>query len=186
MAIRVYIVGHVPAGTSGRNTSSQLADTLNTTGLYAVVRHPLYLGNFFCWLGISLFPHVWWISVITILAFCLYYERIMFAEEAFLREKYGSVYEDWANKTPAFFPYLANWTPPCMPFSWRTVLRREYSGFYAIVVAFTLLEVVGDLVVHQAFHLDLVWIIFFTGGTVLYLGLRTVKKRTKLLHVEGR
>ena len=33
LAIRAHVVGHVPAGTSGRNTAKQVADTLNTTGL---------------------------------------------------------------------------------------------------------------------------------------------------------
>ncbi|MBW6498500.1 MAG: DUF1295 domain-containing protein [Bacteroidales bacterium] len=51
--IRIYIVGHTPKNTSGRNTSGQLADELNTTGVYSVVRHPLYLGNFFMWLGMA-------------------------------------------------------------------------------------------------------------------------------------
>ena len=45
--IRVYTVGHTPVNTSGRNVDSQVADTLNTTGSYSLVRHPLYLGNFF-------------------------------------------------------------------------------------------------------------------------------------------
>src|SRR5688500_12554162 len=44
--IRAKTVGHVPGGTSGRNTASQRAHHLNTTGLYSIVRNPLYLGNF--------------------------------------------------------------------------------------------------------------------------------------------
>jgi protein-S-isoprenylcysteine O-methyltransferase Ste14 len=51
LAIRCYTVGHTPANTSGRNTEGQLADTLNTSGIDSTVRHPLYLGNFFMWLG---------------------------------------------------------------------------------------------------------------------------------------
>ena len=32
--------------TSGRNTHDQVADSLNTSGIYSIVRHPLYVGNF--------------------------------------------------------------------------------------------------------------------------------------------
>lgn len=32
-ALRVVTVGHVPAGTSGRNTRAQKADALNRTGM---------------------------------------------------------------------------------------------------------------------------------------------------------
>ena len=62
--IRVYTVGHTPVNTSGRNAKYQIADSLNTTGIYSVVRHPLYLGNFFMWLGPIMFTgHFWFIMV---------------------------------------------------------------------------------------------------------------------------
>lgn len=32
LAVRIYTVGHTPAGTSGRNTSQQVASKLNTSG----------------------------------------------------------------------------------------------------------------------------------------------------------
>ncbi len=51
LALRVIVVGHAPYGTSGRNTREQVADTLNTTGMYSIVRHPLYLANYLIILG---------------------------------------------------------------------------------------------------------------------------------------
>ena len=51
--IRFYTIGTTPRGTSGRNTRKQVALELNTTGVYSLLRHPLYLGNFLIWLGIS-------------------------------------------------------------------------------------------------------------------------------------
>lgn len=46
LIIRICTVGFTPANTSGRNTAEgQVADTVNTTGIYSIVRHPLYLGN---------------------------------------------------------------------------------------------------------------------------------------------
>ena len=49
--IRIYTVGHTPEGTSGRNTDNQVANELNSTGIYSTLRHPLYFGNFFMWMG---------------------------------------------------------------------------------------------------------------------------------------
>ena len=72
--------------TSGRNTSEgQVADTINQTGMYSMVRHPLYVGNFIMWLGIALFTASIWFVLLFIAVYWLYYERIMYAEEQFMR-----------------------------------------------------------------------------------------------------
>ena len=91
LLIRCYTIGYTPKGTSGRNTKSQKADSLNTTGIYSITRNPLYLGNFFMMLGVTMFLRVWWVSVIYALAFWLYYERIILAEESFLKNNWPSV-----------------------------------------------------------------------------------------------
>ena len=79
LAIRAFTIGHTPKNTSGRNIKSQKAEVVNTSGIYSIVRHPLYLGNFVIWLGLALFTESLFFIVIFILAFWLYYERIMFA-----------------------------------------------------------------------------------------------------------
>ena len=87
--VRCHTIAHVPKRTSGRNTKSQKADSLNHTGMYSLMRNPLYFGNFFMFLGVTLFVRLQWVSVIYGLVFWLYYERIILAEEAFLKEIHG-------------------------------------------------------------------------------------------------
>lgn len=187
LTIRALTVGYAPKRTSGRNTTKgQVANVLNTTGMYSIVRHPLYLGNFMIWLGISLFVRLWWFSLVSILIFWLYYERIMFAEEEFLRKQFGDVYFDWAKKTPAFFPTFKNWQRPQLPFSFRAVLKREYLDFFGVIAAFSLLEFVGDAVVEGRLTLDWLWLIIFIVGLIMFLTLRTLRKKTRILHVDGR
>jgi protein-S-isoprenylcysteine O-methyltransferase Ste14 len=185
LLVRVLTVGYAPADTSGRNTREQKATALNTTGLYSIVRHPLYLGNFLIWLGVSLFPHLWWFALIAILAFWIYYERIMFAEEEFLRTKFGAAFEEWAAQTPAFFPDLRGWRSPILAFSWKTALAREYSTLFATIVTFFFLEVAGDFFAGKMPHVDLGWLLLLAVGCVVYILLRWMKKR-KLLWVDGR
>lgn len=84
LAVRAFTVGYTPANTSGRNVAEQVADQLNTTGLYSVVRNPLYVGNFLMWLGIAMLTMNLWFIISFILLFWVYYERIIFAEEQFL------------------------------------------------------------------------------------------------------
>jgi len=186
LAVRGYAVGHAPAGTSGRNTRSQAADVLNTTGLYSIVRHPLYVGNFIMMLGISMFPHMWWFTVIYVLSFWLYYERIMSAEERFLREKFGDQFEAWAEKTPPFIPNPNLWKPPDLPFSMRNVLRREYNGFFAMVLTFFILEARSDLAAEGRVQFELGWVVLLGFSFLIWIVLRTLKRRTGILNVEGR
>jgi len=187
LAVRVATVGHVPKGTSGRNTQEgQVAAVLNTTGMYSVLRHPLYLGNFLMWMGVSMFPRIWWLSALGALAFWLYYERIMFAEEEFLRRKFGEAYLRWADSTPAFFPRLRGWKQPELPFSVRSVLRREYPGLLAMVACFWGLDAFEHLAVDRRGYLDPFWTVAFAAALAVFLVLRLLKHKTALLTVEGR
>jgi protein-S-isoprenylcysteine O-methyltransferase Ste14 len=186
LGLRVATVGFVPHDTSGRNTGGQLAASLNTSGLYSVVRHPLYLGNYLMWLGVALFTRSWWAPVIVSLVFWLYYERIMFAEEEFLRRKFGPLYTSWAAITPAFLPRLTRWRRPAVRFCLLTVLRREHSTVLALVASLTALEVASDYAYTGRLIMDPVWGTALTVTLVLCLAVRAVKHRTRLLHVKGR
>jgi protein-S-isoprenylcysteine O-methyltransferase Ste14 len=77
LAVRILTVGYVPRRTSGRNTKAQVANTLNTTGMYSLMRHPLYLGNYLAVLGLAMFFHTWWMALIITCIYVLYYERII-------------------------------------------------------------------------------------------------------------
>jgi len=186
LAVRVLTVGRAPMGTSGRNTREQVADTLNRTGMYSVVRHPLYLGNYLIMMGFALWPHIWWLAVLTTCFYALYYERIMLAEEAFLRQRFGDTFEKWSAQTPAFIPRLHGWKPSPVPFCWRTVAQREYNAFFLILSAFFLMDFIGDSIAERRLHLDWVWFGVFIAGFLIFAVLRSLKKRTRLLQVEGR
>jgi protein-S-isoprenylcysteine O-methyltransferase Ste14 len=186
LSIRILTVGYTPGGTSDRNTREPRAAVLNMTGMYSIVRHPLYLGNYFMWLGVAMLPRTWWVPSVATLTFWLYYERIMFAEEEFLRRKFGGDFVAWARRTPAFVPAFRNWRPPGMPFSVRTVLKREYSGLFGLVVAVCIFEVAEDLVLTGKFGVDLFWATVLGCTTLAYCILCFVKKKTRLLAIEGR
>ena len=191
LGVRIATVGFVPAGTSGRNTSSQRAERLNTTGLYSVVRNPLYLGNAITLLGFVLLIKVWWLAVIAIPCVMFYYERIVFAVEAFLQAKFGAGYEAWAARTPAFLPKVRSWRRPDLPFSLRSVLRREYHGFFLIVVVLASIEAAADIIsdgeslAHWLID-DLEWSVPLLVATLIYTAIRTIRKKTTWLVVPGR
>lgn len=189
--IRVLTVGFTPKGTSGRNTKEgQVAESLNTSGIYSIVRHPLYLGNFFMWLGIVMYVGNWWFTALCCMLFWVYYERIMFAEEAFLRKKFGYAYAEWSKNTPAFFPKLTRFKSAGVEFSIRNVLKREYNGFFAVFLSFALLNALKNYLFYTTFApevlLDPVWRIALPVAFVVFIVLRTLKKYTGVLNAKGR
>ena len=186
LLVRAYVVGHAPSGTSGRNTRSQIGEQLNTTGAYSIVRHPLYLGNFFIWLGVALVPGSWWLVFSLTAVFWIYYERIMYAEEEFLRDEFKKSYLRWARRTPAFYPNPRLFRKPSLPFSVKTVLRREPSSWFGVMASFTLLELMGNWSAERRPTLDQPWTLVAAGGSLGYLVLRSLKRHTRWLNVEGR
>ena len=141
LLIRALTVGRTPEKTSGRNIKKQVANQINTSGLYSVVRHPLYVGNFLMWLGPALFLRSLWFTLGFCLLYWLYYERIMFAEEQFLRKKFGEQYDLWSKNVRPFLPSFRNYKKPDLSFSIRNVLKREYHGLATMIIIFTFLDV---------------------------------------------
>jgi protein-S-isoprenylcysteine O-methyltransferase Ste14 len=185
--IRILTVGFTPRNTSGRNTiNGQIADELNVTGIYSLIRHPLYLGNFFMWLGPVLFLRSAVAVIVFILLYWLYYERIMFAEEQFLRRKFGDIYDKWSEKVSSFIPLKFHFVTPGLPFSVKNVLKREYNSFVNIFVIFTLLDVFRNYFLSERIYLTSMWIYLFVIAGVIWLALRTIEKQTHWLDVEGR
>lgn len=192
LALRGIVIGYSPENTSGRNTKKQVADSINKTGIYSLIRHPLYLGNFFLHGGIALIPRS---SILLILFFFLhwfYYERIMFTEEQYLRNKFGQKYISWAAHTPALIPNFQNFKKPETSFSFKTVIRKEYSSFLGILIIFVLLDILISYCIngfnfengHNLFSDFQKSIFLFSIGT--YIALRIIVKKTSWLKLDGR
>jgi protein-S-isoprenylcysteine O-methyltransferase Ste14 len=186
LAIRAYTVGHVPAGTSGRNTRGQVANSLNTTGIYSVVRNPLYLGNAISYVGAVLYPQTVFLGVAMVLILVIYFERIIATEERFLVKTFGPAYTNWASKTPAFIPNFRKWQPPALPFKWRIVMRREHPTWLGAISLIYLLELGSTYVegepLLQAYALHAL----FALAVIAQLTIVWLKKNTQFFVVEGR
>ena len=179
--IRIITIGKAQKGTSGRNVNGQVADALNTIGIYSTVRHPLYLGNFFMWMGIVLFTANFWLIITIALMFWIDYERIMFAEESFLRKKFSTKYTNWAVNTPAFIPSFKNYKKNNAEFNFKDVIRREFYGFTAVAVSFAYLDFIRNYFNLNKFMINDIWLYFLTFSIVLFIVLRFLKKNTKIL-----
>lgn len=180
--IRIFTVGRRFMQSSGRNRSHQVADQLNTTGMYSIVRHPLYLGNAFIWFGLVCLVENLWFVFLFVLIYWVYYERIMFAEEQFLQRKFGVKFEIWSAKVPAFFPSFRNFIPSSKTFSWRIVFKNEYPGWISTLSTILFLMILKrSIMAHQirfSIH-DLYFLIFIITIGLTFKG---IKKYTNLFN----
>ncbi|MBL8849058.1 MAG: hypothetical protein JNG89_05215 [Planctomycetaceae bacterium] len=137
---RCCVVGFIPPGSSGRNMRHQKASALNTRGLYSLVRHPLYVGNFLVVIGWCMSSANGGLILVVTLVYILYYERIALREEAFLHGRFGGDFLRWAECTPACLPNSLRWARPDRGFDWAMVVRREYQTVCLVVAGFVLVH----------------------------------------------
>ena len=184
--IRFYTIATTPKNTSGRNTNKQIAETLNTTGIYSIIRHPLYLGNYLIWLGISIYTFNLYFLIFMSLFFWLFYKRIMFAEECFLESKFGEEYLLWSKNVNSFFPKKLNFIKSNIHFSVKSILRREYSSVLSALIGYLFIDIIRNYFVSSTIYLSPK--LFVIGSILLFiiLILRSLKHYTNFLNEHDR
>jgi protein-S-isoprenylcysteine O-methyltransferase Ste14 len=184
LGIRVAAIGTAPAGTSERSTTDPRASMLRTTGLYSIVRHPLYLGNTVTALGLACFTGAWYLPVIVLLAAILYHERICAREEVFLEGKFGSQFREWAERVPAAVPRFAGYLRSATPFRWRRVLGREFHGLMVIGTAVFVLDLARAAAATGRLAYDPIWTAFFACTASVFVVCSVLKKTTRVFRLD--
>lgn len=105
IALIVLIISGLLAG-FGLNTvfgKTREEPQVITTGVFSIVRHPVYLGLILLYLGFILLS----LSLLSVLVWILiivFYYMISRYEEKLLTQRFGSVYEEYKKKVPMLFP----------------------------------------------------------------------------------
>ena len=115
VALRVWARGHFTR--DGR---------LYTSGPYARIRHPLYVGSFLAASGVALILGYWvaWASVAAY--FALFFGSAVLREERRLRERFGAEWEAYASVVPRFVPRPGRRaTAPRKRWQWRAFTNTQ-------------------------------------------------------------
>ncbi|MFQ6608633.1 MAG: methyltransferase family protein [Fidelibacterota bacterium] len=121
------------------------ASSLCTSGPFAYVRNPLYLGNVIIYSGMVLIAggeHVWLFLPVTLAFFSIQYGLIISLEEETLLRKFGEDYQEYRLSVPRLFPRLSPWmggsntTPVTLSQTVRTEKRtlQVIGGFLSLLV----------------------------------------------------
>jgi protein-S-isoprenylcysteine O-methyltransferase Ste14 len=95
--IRLWASGHV-------KKNKHLA----TDGPYALVRHPLYVGNILMLSGFAVAAELWWTVPLVIALLVFYYPPAIQYEDRKLSRIFGDDWRVWSEKTKALLP---SWPP---------------------------------------------------------------------------
>ena len=79
-------------------------DKLTTSGPYAFVRNPLYVGTGLILLGFAVMLKIFWVGIIFFIMLAAVYARTIRNEEKMLTDKFGAAYLDYHARVPAMWP----------------------------------------------------------------------------------
>lgn len=185
LAVRVAAIGTAAEGTSERSTVNPRASRLRTTGLYSLVRHPLYVGNTITAIGLAAFTTRWYLPVIVLAVGLLYHERIAAREEAFLEARFGDEFRSWAAEVPAMWPGGAGYRRSDVPFGWRRPLGSEFHGLMTIASVVFVLDLFRAWLATGRLVFDPVWTRFFVVSAAIFAACTALKKTTGVFRARG-
>jgi protein-S-isoprenylcysteine O-methyltransferase Ste14 len=177
VGLRGWIVATAAPGTSGRNTRHQKARSLNTTGPYSLVRHPLYVANIVIVVALALFTHTWLAPPVVAVVAIGYYACIARHEDAYLRGRFGEEFVGWAARVSAWVPRFSAYRRPSRRFDWTVVVRREFYALAVVLVAPFGLDAIEESYDVGRLVLDPLWTAVAGLGAVLFVVFRWLKKR---------
>src|SRR5262245_17603050 len=173
----------------GRNRQVY-AEKLVQGGIFAHCRNPLYLGNFIIILGVGIASNSVLFVSVTVPFFVFCYWAIIAAEENYLRNKFGSEFDDYCARVNRIMPNFAGigQTLSGMTFNWRRLVSVEYGSTYIwvggiILVTLKNLWLSGEYLTNHA----LVWSLWtlLAAATCGY-GLARFLKKSRLLEAAKR
>lgn len=132
---RLFVIGFAYIKRGGKE-GRVYADNLVTEGIYAHVRNPMYIGNFFIIVGISLIYGSPWVYIFVIPFFSYVYLSIVVAEENYLLKHFGPSYEAYCKQVNRFIPNFSGLkdTLKQLSYDWMKALRKDYGTFLGVLV----------------------------------------------------
>jgi len=131
-ATRITAASYAKPFTSGRENYLK-AESLNTSGVYSIVRNPLYVGNFLVYNGV-LVAYASPAALAFFNAFFIVnYYFIILAEENYLEDQFGDAYRDYRQTVPKVIPRSTGYRKNDFPCNLaRAVSKEKNTTFYWI------------------------------------------------------
>ncbi|MEN8154199.1 MAG: isoprenylcysteine carboxylmethyltransferase family protein [Acidobacteriota bacterium] len=174
--IRILSVGFSFTGTSGRENYLR-ADKLNTSGIYSVVRNPLYIGNIFIYSGLLIvFSNIYALLFFVILLIVQYY-FIILSEQEYLKVKYGESYKKYCSEVRSIIPGFRNRRRAENKFNLKKVLFKENDSVFNSLFLLGLVLIFKYKIFYSVVKNTKLWILYFSILIMLYILIKIIKRR---------
>jgi len=174
--IRVVSVGFSFSGTSGRENFLR-ADSLNISGIYSIVRNPLYIGNLLIYSGLLIvYSNLYALIFFDILLIVQYY-FIIKSEGSYLISTYGEEYLDYRKKVNSIIPGFKNYKKPENRFDSMKVIFKENDSVFNAIVIFGLIIMYKGYILTGKILYGKPFSIYFGVLIISYILIKLLKKR---------
>jgi protein-S-isoprenylcysteine O-methyltransferase Ste14 len=183
-AVRLITIGFEYIHRGGKD-GKVYAGRLVCGGVYGITRNPMYVGNALIAIGMTMHFGSPLGYLILIPLFLFVYQAIVAAEEAYLRDKFGSEYADYEKSVNRYLPSLSRVRESFtgMRFDWRKSIKKDLGTVVGLTIGLILLPVWRVYFLHgleatQAAAIRALWLTL--GIAALYLFLLKLKKADRL------
>ena len=120
--IRLWAAGHL-----------EKSREVTVSGPYQFMRHPLYVGSSIMALGVAVGSQSWWVAMLVTAYMGLTLTAAIRSEEAFLRQRFGTAYDDYAESRGPRVERRFSWER-----AWRNKEYRALAGLAIFLGLLTL------------------------------------------------
>jgi len=168
----------------GGKDNKVYAEDLVTTGIFAHCRNPLYVGNILMIAGVGILSNSLLYVVIMIPFFLFIYQAIVLAEENFLRNKFGELFNNYCSRVNRWFPHLKGIgkTFGSMHFNWKRYVAKEHTTTFIWLCGIVLLLLLyyPELTKYDVHLRYTLLIIILSFLLLVYILIRVLKKSGRL------
>ena len=157
-------IGYIIVGLLIRLWSNGYAiknDKLTTSGPYAFVRNPLYLGTFLIAIGFAIVLKTGWVGVAFIAALAFIYHKTINDEQVMLTAKFGDAYRKYISKVPAMVPSLIPYPEgEKWPFNLQRLIdSKEHKPVFWVIVLLIIFHLKSRLLLEHKAMTTKSWIL---------------------------
>lgn len=162
------------------------AEDLVTEGFYRLCRNPMYVGNLLIVAGLSVATNSLTCLLVVIALYLFVYIAIVAAEEAYLRGKFGTAYDQYAADVPRWLPRLSALGEALRDgsFHWKRVLVKEFHtpfGWMTVLMIMSFWHLASQHSMMARHGTVRMLIIAYVALAAVYLSIRYLKLSRRIV-----